>query len=52
MSETALIDEVREIRHRIAKECDNNLEKITLYAKEIAQRLGFQPPELRQLSAH
>ncbi|MBQ6339521.1 MAG: hypothetical protein IJI36_10275 [Kiritimatiellae bacterium] len=52
MSDTALIDEVREIRHHIAAECENNLEKITRYAKEIAQRLGFQPHDLRQMSTH
>jgi len=52
MSDTALIDEVREIRHRIAEECENNLEKITRYAQEIAKKLGFQPYDLRQTSAH
>ena len=43
MSDTSIIDEVREIRHRIAEECENNLQKITAYANEVAERLGFRP---------
>ena len=38
MSDTALIDEVREIRHRIAAECDNDLVKIAQRAAEAAKR--------------
>lgn len=42
MSNTYLIDEVRAIRHKIAAECGNNLERIALRAKETAERLGLQ----------
>ena len=38
MSDTALIDEVREIRHRIAEECGNDLVKIAERAAEAAKR--------------
>ncbi|MCQ2367844.1 MAG: hypothetical protein MJ109_02390 [Kiritimatiellae bacterium] len=42
MSNTYLIDEVRAIRHKIAAECDNNLERIALRAKATVERLGLQ----------
>jgi hypothetical protein len=38
MSDTALVDEVREIRHRIAEECGNDLVKIAQRASEAAKR--------------
>ena len=38
MSDTALIVEVREIRHRIAEECGNDLVKIAQRAAEAAKR--------------
>ncbi|MBO6167638.1 MAG: hypothetical protein J6P13_04730 [Kiritimatiellae bacterium] len=38
MSDTALIDEVREIRHHIAAECDNDPVKIAQRAAEAARR--------------
>ena len=38
MSDNALIDEVREIRHRIASECGNDSLKIALRAAEAARR--------------
>ena len=38
MSDTALIDEVREIRRRIAEECKNDLVKIAQRAAESAKR--------------
>lgn len=38
MPDTALIDEVREIRHRIAEECENNIAKIAERAAEAAKR--------------
>ena len=38
MPDTALIDEVREIRHRIAEECENNITKIAERAAEAAKR--------------
>lgn len=38
MSDNALIDEVREIRHRIASECGNDPLKIALRAAEAARR--------------
>lgn len=42
MSNTYLIDEVRAIRHKIAAECDNDLKRIALRAKETVERLGLQ----------
>ncbi len=38
MSDTALIDEIREVRHRIAAECGNDPMKIALRAAEAARR--------------
>ena len=38
MSDNALIDEVREIRHRIASECGNDPLKIALRAAEAARQ--------------
>ena len=38
MSDNALIDEIREIRHRIASECGNDPLKIALRAAEAARR--------------
>jgi len=52
MSDTSIVDEVREIRHRIAEECENNLQKITAYANEIAKRLGFRQQEESLMSTH
>lgn len=52
MSDTSIIDEVREIRHRIAEECENNLQKITAYANEVAERLGFRRQDESLMSAH
>ena len=37
MPDTALMDEVREIRHRIAEECENNIAKIAERAAEAAK---------------
>ena len=37
MSDTALIDEIREVRHRIAAECGNDPMKIALRAAEAAR---------------
>ena len=45
MSDTYLIDEVRAVRHLIAEECGNDLEKIALHAQEAADRLGFKSAE-------
>ena len=38
MPDAALLDEVREIRHRIAEECENNIAKIAERAAEAAMR--------------
>ena len=38
MSDTAIIEEVRAIRHQIAEECGNDLRKITAHAKEVTRR--------------
>lgn len=38
MSDTAIIDEVRAVRHQIASECGNDLRKITELAKEATRR--------------
>ena len=38
MGDTALIDEVREIRRRIANDCGNDLGKIARRASEAARR--------------
>ena len=38
MSDTAIIEEVRAIRHQIAAECGNDLRKITEHAKEATHR--------------
>ena len=38
MSDTALIDEVRATRHRIAEECGYDLDKIAQCAAEAARR--------------
>lgn len=38
MSDTAIVDEVRAIRHQIAAECGNDLRKITEHAKEVTRR--------------
>lgn len=38
MSDNALVDEIREIRHRIASECGNDPLKIALRAAEAARR--------------
>lgn len=38
MPDTALIDEMREIRHRIAEECESNIAKIAERAAEAARR--------------
>lgn len=40
MSDTALIDEVRATRHRIAEECGHDLMKITEHAEKAARELG------------
>ena len=40
MSDTALIDEVRATRHRIAAECGYDLMKITEHAEAAAAELG------------
>ena len=52
MSDTSIVDEVRKIRHRIAEECENNLQKITAYANEVARRLGFHQQDESLMSAH
>ena len=38
MTDTAIIDEVRKIRRRIAEECGNDLAKIAQRASEAAKR--------------
>ncbi len=43
MSDSYLVAEVRRIRHQIAKECNYDLRKIALRARETAARLGFKP---------
>ena len=46
MSDTAIIDEVRVVRHQIAAECGNDLRKITAQAKELtSQLLGSSTPK-------
>ena len=45
MSDTALIDEVREIRRRIAEECGNDLVKIAQRAAEAAKRFKGSAPQ-------
>ena len=46
MSDTYLIDEVRSVRHLIAEECGNDLEKIARHAQEAADRLGFKSADV------
>jgi len=43
MSDNALIDEVRAVRHRIAAECGNDLDKIAQRAAEAARRFKESP---------
>ena len=38
MLDTAIIDEVRVVRHQIAAECGNDLRQITAQAKEVARQ--------------
>ena len=46
MSDAAIIDEVRVVRHQIAAECGNDLRQITAQAKEVARQfLGVQTPK-------
>ena len=46
MPDTAIIDEVRVVRHQIAVECGNDLRQITVQAKEVARQfLGVQTPK-------
>ena len=40
MSDTALIDEVRATRHRIAEECGHDIMKIIEHAENAAKELG------------
>lgn len=42
MSDTALIDEVRATRHRIAAECGNDIMKIIEHATATAAEMGFK----------